>query len=51
MISALQTFIEQRSMYLYALHDYRVSLVKLQKTVGTPNTDMLIEIGTTTDSE
>ena len=51
MISALQTFIEQRSMYLYALHDYRVSLVKLQKTVGTPNTGMLIEIGTTTDEE
>ena len=51
MISALQTFIEQRSMYLYALHDYRVSLVKLQKTVGTPNTDMLIDTTVLGDEE
>lgn len=35
MISALTTYIEQRSMYLQALHDYRVGLVKLQKTVGS----------------
>ena len=50
-ISALQTFIEQRSMYLYALHDYRVSLVKLQKTVGTPSTDMLIDTTAPADDE
>ena len=51
MISALQTFIEQRSMYLYALHDYRVSLVKLQKTVGVPNTQMLIDTNAVNPNE
>ncbi|MCL2326829.1 MAG: TolC family protein [Proteobacteria bacterium] len=43
LISALTTFIEQRSIYLTVLHDFRVSLVRLQKAVGVPDVDMLIE--------
>lgn len=42
-ISALTTFIEQRSMYLQALHDYRVALVKLQKTTGVEDTSRLLK--------
>ena len=42
-ISALTTFIEQRSMYLQALHDYRVALVKLQKTTGVEDTFRLLK--------
>lgn len=41
MISALQTYIEQRSMYLQSLHDYRVALVKLQKVVGVSSSEAL----------
>ena len=43
LISSLTTYIEQRSMYLQALHDYRVALVKLQKMTGAPETSMLVE--------
>lgn len=43
MISALTTYIEQRSMYLQALHDYRTSLVKLQKLTGVNDTKQLIQ--------
>ncbi len=42
-VSALTTYIEQRSMYLQALHDYRVSLVKLQKVTGVSSTSDLIQ--------
>ena len=42
MISALTTFIEQRAMYLQVLHDYRVALVKLQKTTGATSTADLV---------
>ena len=42
MITALTTFIEQRSMYLQALHDYRVSLVKLQKVTGVEDSKNLL---------
>lgn len=42
MISALTTFIEQRSMYLQALHDFRVALVKLQKVTGITDADQLL---------
>ena len=41
-ISALTTFIEQRAMYLQVLHDYRVALVKLQKTTGVKTTSELV---------
>ncbi len=37
LVSSLTTFIEQRSMYLYALHDFRVGLVQLQTAVGADN--------------
>ena len=43
MISALTTFIEQRSMYLQALHDYRIALVKLQKVTGVATADTLLK--------
>ncbi len=43
MISALTTYIEQRSMYLQALHDYRTALVKLQKLTGVNDTNQLIQ--------
>ena len=43
MISALTTFLEQRSMYLQALHDYRVALVKLQKVTGIRDAAQLLE--------
>lgn len=43
MISALTTFIEQRSMYLKALHDYRIALVKLQKVTGVTNAETLLK--------
>ncbi len=42
MISALTTFIEQRAMYLNALNDYRVGLVKLQSVVGVSNIEELL---------
>lgn len=42
-ITALTTYIEQRSMYLQALHDYRVALVKLQKVTGAPGIQSLLE--------
>lgn len=45
MINALTTFIEQRSMYLQALHDYHVSLVKLQKVTGIEDPRLLLEPG------
>lgn len=43
MITALTTFIEQRSLYLQALHDYRAALVKLQKVTGAATADMLFK--------
>ena len=43
LISALTTFIEQRSLYLSALHDYRVGLVRLQLAVGASNVFDLVE--------
>jgi outer membrane protein TolC len=43
LISALTTFIEQRSLYLSALHDYRVGLVRLQLAVGASNMLDLVE--------
>ena len=43
MISALTTYIEQRSMYLQALHDFRTSLVKLQKLTGVSDTKQLVQ--------
>ena len=43
MITALTTYIEQRTMYLQALHDYRVALVKLQKVTGAADTADLLK--------
>lgn len=43
MISALTTYIEQRAMYLQALHDFRIALVKLQKMTGVQTTSDLLE--------
>lgn len=43
LISALTTFIEQRSLYLSVLHDYRVGLVSLQNVVGAVQPDALVE--------
>ena len=43
MIAALRAYIEQRSMYLQALHDFRVALVKLQKVTGVMRTSDLLE--------
>ncbi len=43
LITSLTTYIEQRAMYLQALHDYRVALVKLQKLTGVQSTEKLVE--------
>lgn len=42
LIAALTTFIEQRSLYLSALHDYRVGLVRLQIAVGATDPAQLL---------
>lgn len=42
LISSLTTYIEQRTMYLQALHDYRVALVKLQKVTGVSDVSLLL---------
>ncbi len=42
LISSLTTYIEQRTMYLQALHDYSVALVKLQKVTGVPDISELL---------
>lgn len=42
-VSAITTYIEQRSMYLDALNSYRVSLVKLQKLTGVSTPGALLE--------
>ena len=42
LVSALTTFIEQRSMYLSALNDYRVGLVRLQGVVGVERVESLL---------
>ncbi|MBR4985903.1 MAG: TolC family protein [Proteobacteria bacterium] len=42
LVSSLTTYIEQRSMYLQALHDYRTALVKLQKITGVSDVSELL---------
>lgn len=43
LISALVTFIEQRTLYLQALHDFRVASVKLQKSLGAQEIGAVFE--------